>query len=392
MTRELTVSIDAMGGDAGPGIVVAALMRSIQRHTEVRYLLHGDEAILTPLLARHPKLKGRVAINHAPARVAMEDKPSHVLRRGRDTSMWHTIASVEAGEAQVAVSAGNTGALMAVAMFQLGTVEGIARPAIASIWPTLRGQSIVLDCGANVSTSAEQLVDFAVMGEAFAHAILGPYRGLGALHGISPRHVGCKPGRPSGFRPPAAVGLSGMSDPLPFSEIYNLSRLGAAGDEVTFMADAATCDAIARWSDVPSVPRFKVVARLKKLSPTRFQLEEDLDVDVVQSCVATLAPVPAHMARSFIRELHFTGPARHRPGGDEPPPDVVMVLGGPDEAEPPEDITSLHYDLAGPALEEYVLGLEPYPRAPGAQFEAPEPPQDPEESPFAVLKRLKSDG
>jgi len=173
VARELTVSVDAMGGDAGPGIVIAALTRVAQRHPDVRFLLAGDETILSGLLGKHPRLKERVQVRHAPDRVAMEDKPSHVLRRGRDTSMWRAIEAVEKKDAEVAVSAGNTGALMAMSMYQLGTIEGISRPAIASIWPTLRGQTVVLDCGANVSATAEQLVDFAIMGEAFAHAILG---------------------------------------------------------------------------------------------------------------------------------------------------------------------------------------------------------------------------
>jgi glycerol-3-phosphate acyltransferase PlsX len=162
-----------MGGDAGPSIVVAALLKTLQRHTQVQFLLHGDEAHLQALLARHPKLRGRTSVRHAPGRVSMEDKPSHVLRRGRDTSMWHAIDSVKQGEADVAVSAGNTGALMAVSMFGLGIIQGISRPAIATIWPTLRGQTVVLDVGANVSATGEQLVDFAVMGEAFAHVIFG---------------------------------------------------------------------------------------------------------------------------------------------------------------------------------------------------------------------------
>src|SRR6201746_638792 len=162
-----------MGGDAGPGIVVAALLKSIQRPTEVRFLLHGDEAQLNALLARHTKLKNRVTVRHAPGRVTMEDKPSHVLRRGKDTSMWHTINCVKDGDADVAVSAGNTGALMAVSMFGLGIIEGISRPAIAVIWPTLKGQCVVLDVGANVGATDEMLVDFAVMGEAFAHVIFG---------------------------------------------------------------------------------------------------------------------------------------------------------------------------------------------------------------------------
>ncbi|MEI9886721.1 MAG: phosphate acyltransferase PlsX [Rhizomicrobium sp.] len=173
MARELTVSVDAMGGDAGPGVVVAALARSVLRHPGVKFILHGDEAELKPLLDKRGKLAERVVIRHAAERVRMEEKPSLALRRGRNTSMWHAIDSVKTKEAEVAVSAGNTGALMAMAMFQLGTLEGISRPAIAALWPTKRGQSVVLDVGANITVSAGQLVDFAVMGEAFARAILG---------------------------------------------------------------------------------------------------------------------------------------------------------------------------------------------------------------------------
>ena len=173
MARELIVSIDAMGGDAGPGIVITALLRVAQRHPEVRFILAGDEKVLNDLLARNPRLRDRVTIRHAPDRVSMEDKPSHVLRRGQNTSMWKAIECVKNGEAEVAVSAGNTGALMALSMFQLRTIENISRPAIAVLWPTLRGQTVMLDCGANVAATAEQLVEFAIMGEAFAHVILG---------------------------------------------------------------------------------------------------------------------------------------------------------------------------------------------------------------------------
>jgi glycerol-3-phosphate acyltransferase PlsX len=174
MVADLTVSVDAMGGDAGPGIVVAALARSAVRHPAVRFLVHGDEAQLKPLFARRrAKLASKVEIRHSPEIVRMEDKPSQVLRRGRNTSMWHAIEAVQKREAQVAVSAGNTGALMAVSMFQLRTLDGIDRPAIAALWPTRRGQSVVLDVGANVECDAQQLVDFAIMGEAFARAVLG---------------------------------------------------------------------------------------------------------------------------------------------------------------------------------------------------------------------------
>jgi len=173
LAGELTVSIDAMGGDEGPSVVVAALARSVLRHPGVKFILHGDEAELKPLLEKRQALLERATIRHTPDRVRMEEKPSLALRRGRNSSMWRALESVKTKEAQVAVSAGNTGALMAMSMFNLGTLEGISRPAIAALWPTKRGQSVVLDVGANVVVSAEQLVDFAVMGEAFARGILG---------------------------------------------------------------------------------------------------------------------------------------------------------------------------------------------------------------------------
>jgi len=171
LDQSLTVSIDAMGGDAGPGIVVDALIRSSQRHPGVRFLLHGDEAQLKPLLEKRGKLSQIIEIRHSSERVRMEEKPSIALRRGRNTSMWRAIECVAKKEAEVAISAGNTGALMAMSMYQLGVIEGIERPAIAALWPTKKAQSIVLDVGANIGTSAEQLVDFAIMGAAFARSI-----------------------------------------------------------------------------------------------------------------------------------------------------------------------------------------------------------------------------
>ena len=175
MARELTVSMDAMGGDAGPGIVMTALLRVGRSAIPTcSFILHGDEAVLNELLARHPKLEAtRHRAPCARPRRRWKTSPAMCCAAAENTRMWHAIECVKNKEAEVAVSAGNTGALMAMSMFQLGIIEGISRPAIASIWPTLRGQTVVLDCGANVSATAEQLVDFAVMGEAFAHAILG---------------------------------------------------------------------------------------------------------------------------------------------------------------------------------------------------------------------------
>ncbi|OJT96209.1 MAG: hypothetical protein BGN82_05055 [Alphaproteobacteria bacterium 65-7] len=179
-----------------------------------------------------------------------------------------------------------------------------------------------------------------------------------------------------------------MTDTLPLSHSYNLARLGNAGDAVTFSADAEQRAAIARWSGVLSVEAFHVAVDVRKLGPVHFGLTFRLMADVTQACVVTLDPVPAHLEQNFSRELHFTGPARHR--GERPAPrddesDVDLTA----EEEGPEEIESLHYNLAGPVLEEYVLALDPYPRRPGVAFEAQTEGGGRPESPFAVLKGLK---
>jgi phosphate acyltransferase len=173
MTGTLTIALDAMGGDAGPDMVIPGAALACVRHPEIRFLLFGDQSRLTPLVEANPRLKERSEIRHSDIAVAMEDKPSQALRRGRGkSSMWQAIDSVRDGHASAIVSAGNTGALMAMARFILKTIPGIERPAIAAIWPTLRGESIVLDVGATIGADARQLVEFALMGEAMARALL----------------------------------------------------------------------------------------------------------------------------------------------------------------------------------------------------------------------------
>jgi phosphate acyltransferase len=173
VNREIVVSVDAMGGDNAPQAIIDGLAIAHVRHPKVRFLLHGDHARLQPILLNKSTLKNVVQVSHCDDVVAMDDKPSQALRRGRNTSMWRAIDSVRNKEAQVAISAGNTGALMAMAKVQLRTVPGLSRPAIAALWPTIRGQSVVLDVGANVDTDARQLVDFAILGEAYARVIFG---------------------------------------------------------------------------------------------------------------------------------------------------------------------------------------------------------------------------
>ncbi len=178
-----------------------------------------------------------------------------------------------------------------------------------------------------------------------------------------------------------------MTDGLPLTHVYNLARLGHAGDVVQFTASSDECEALARWSGVLSVEKFSVRVEIKKLSPSKFALDIALTAEVVQSCVVSLEPVPAGIERRFTRELHFSGPARR---GAKPPESETISVDMTGDEEPPEDIESPHYDLARPVLEEYALSLDPYPRAKGAEFGLKEPPEERPESPFAALKALKS--
>jgi len=169
----LTIALDAMGGDHAPQMIIQGANIARKRFPDVRYLLFGDEVRLAPLLARMTALKPLCEIRHTPEFVTNEDKPSAALRSGRRSSMRLAIDAVEVGEAAGVVSAGNTGALMAMSKVVLRTLPGIDRPAIASYFPTLRGESVMLDLGANVECDADNLVQFAVMGEVFARTVLG---------------------------------------------------------------------------------------------------------------------------------------------------------------------------------------------------------------------------
>lgn len=174
MKDKLIISLDAMGGDHGPETTVPGADLARERHPGFGFLFFGDEARINPLLEKYPKLKAVSEVIHTDVAIAMDDKPSQALRRGRGKSgMWLAIDAVREGRAHCAVSAGNTGALMAMGRFILKTVPGIERPAIAVLWPTQRGESVVLDVGATVGADARQLVEFAVMGEAMARSLLG---------------------------------------------------------------------------------------------------------------------------------------------------------------------------------------------------------------------------
>jgi glycerol-3-phosphate acyltransferase PlsX len=182
MGAPVTIALDAMGGDHGPSVVVPAAATALIRHPDMRFLLVGDSALIEPELASHEALAKKAAVIHTDVAVAMDAKPSQALRKGRwKSSMWLALEAVRDGRADAAVSAGNTGALMAMAKFCLKTIVGIDRPAIAAIWPTVEAECIVLDVGANVGADSRQLVEFALMGAGMARALFGiekPWVGL----------------------------------------------------------------------------------------------------------------------------------------------------------------------------------------------------------------------
>jgi phosphate acyltransferase len=173
VSQKLVLSIDAMGGDAAPAMPVLGCERASERFPFVEFVLHGDEAQLAPLIAATKYLKSRSRIAHTTDVVPGDMKPSVALRAGRKSSMRLAIDAVKDGTAAGVVSAGNTGAMMAMAKIALRMLPGIDRPAIASFFPTTKGESVMLDLGANVECDANNLVQFALMGEVFARTVLG---------------------------------------------------------------------------------------------------------------------------------------------------------------------------------------------------------------------------
>ena len=174
MSQTITISLDAMGGDAGPEVVIAGAAIALSRRPDLRFVIFGQEELVRPVLDANPRVRAVSAFHHCDVTVRMDDKPSQALRKGRwKSSMWRSVQAVRDGQADAAVSAGNTGALMAMARFCLKPIPGIERPAIAAMWPTVRGESIVLDVGATIGADARMLVNYAVMGAAMARSVFG---------------------------------------------------------------------------------------------------------------------------------------------------------------------------------------------------------------------------
>jgi phosphate acyltransferase len=200
MPENVRIALDAMGGDHGAPVVVAGAAISLERHPDTEFVMVGSQPALEPLLAARPALCAVTRVVHTDVAVRMDDKPSQALRHGRwKSSMWMAIDAVKKGDADVAISAGNTGALMAMARFHLRGMPGIGRPAIAALWPTLRGESIVLDVGASIGADAKHLVDLAVMGSAMARVLFDLERPTVGLLNIGVEEVkGLDPVREAG--------------------------------------------------------------------------------------------------------------------------------------------------------------------------------------------------
>jgi phosphate acyltransferase len=174
MDADPRIAIDAMGGDTGAATIVAGIARAQRRDRSLKFQLFGDKAVIAPELDKQPALKACATVIHTEESIAASEKPSQAIRRARTTSMGMAINAVKEGKADAAVSGGNTGALMAMSKLALRTMPGIDRPALAALLPTLGDQDLVmLDLGANTECDAQNLVQFAVMGSAYARTVLG---------------------------------------------------------------------------------------------------------------------------------------------------------------------------------------------------------------------------
>lgn len=169
------ISIDAMGGDSGVKAVIGGMEQFFRKNPDIRYIVHGNEAELTRCLKRRPELAAITELRATEDVISMDDKPSAALRGGKKSSMWASIATLKDGAAQAVVSCGNTGALMAMSTIQLRKAPGVARPAIAILWPSTNknGYNILLDAGADIKAEPDDLLKYAIMGASYARNGLG---------------------------------------------------------------------------------------------------------------------------------------------------------------------------------------------------------------------------
>lgn len=173
MTYTQTIALDAMGGDHGPDVIVPGAALALEKIPGAKFILFGDETKIIPALEKHPALKAVSTIVHTDKKILSSDKPSVAIRASKDTSMRLAIESVKEGRTDCVVSAGNTGALMALSKMILKTLPGIERPAIASVMPAMTGSTVMLDLGANLECDTDVLVQFALLGAVYSRVVMG---------------------------------------------------------------------------------------------------------------------------------------------------------------------------------------------------------------------------
>jgi len=280
MAASVTIALDAMGGDHGPSVVVPGAAIALVRHPDTRFLIVGNAARIEPELEQHPALAEKSEILHTDVAVAMDAKPSQALRKGRwHSSMWLGLEAVRDGRADATVSAGNTGALMAMAKFCLKTIAGVDRPAIAVIWPTVESECIVLDVGANVGADARQLVEFALMGAAMGRALFGVERPTVGLLNIGVEEV-------KGVDEIKAAAATLKNAPLPI--VY---RGFVEGDEIGHGA-----------ADVVVTDGFTGNIALKTAEGTAKQIGEYLRAAMGRSLLARIGAILAQGAFRALKE------------------------------------------------------------------------------------------
>jgi phosphate acyltransferase len=226
-TAHPVIALDAMGGDSGVALAIAAAEIASERYPALRFRLYGPESAIRAELVRAPRVARVCVVVHTDGVVLGTDKPGQVIRRRNDTSMGMAINAVKAGEADAAVSAGNTGALMAMAKLTLRTMEGIDRPALAALLPTLKADMVMLDLGANIECDAENLVQFAVMGAAFARTVLGLPRPRVALLNIGEEEL-----KGTDELKTAAALLRGVDLPMVFEGFTEGDKIGQGNIDV----------------------------------------------------------------------------------------------------------------------------------------------------------------
>ena len=301
MNDKTVISVDTAGGDRGAAAVLAGLAKSARANPDIRYILHGDEAVLTKLLRRRAVLRGISEIRHSDGVVPMDAKPSAVLRNAKGTSMLSAIESVAEGEADVAVSCGNTGALMALSMLKLKKAPGVDRPAIAVTWPSTapHGYNIVLDVGADVKADAQTLAEYAVMGAEYARLSFDLDRPrVGVLN------VGSEDTK----------GRAGIREAADL-----VARIGPAAGEFEFVGFVEGDDIVSNKVDVIVTDGFTGNIALKTAEGTARFIRQSLKSAFSKSPMSRLA---ALIAYSSLRRLQQKIDPRRVNGG------VFLGLGG----------------------------------------------------------------